>query len=85
MTKINLLPWREERRQELKRQFFMILAGMVLVGVHWLMAALALRFGWFGTLVRGAALLRGGGLRPRSRRSRADPTPPDCQPPARRS
>lgn len=32
MTKINLLPWREERRQELKRQFFMILAGMVLVG-----------------------------------------------------
>lgn len=32
MTKINLLPWREERRQELKRQFFMVLAGMVLVG-----------------------------------------------------
>jgi len=32
MTKINLLPWREERRQELKRQFFIILAGMVLVG-----------------------------------------------------
>ena len=32
MTKINLLPWREERRQELKRQFFIILAGMILVG-----------------------------------------------------
>lgn len=32
MTKINLLPWREERRQELKRQFFIVLAGMVLIG-----------------------------------------------------
>jgi type IV pilus assembly protein PilN len=32
MTKINLLPWREERRQELKRQFFVILFGVVLVG-----------------------------------------------------
>ena len=32
MTKINLLPWREERRQELKRQFFMVLAGMIIVG-----------------------------------------------------
>ncbi len=32
MTKINLLPWREERRQELKRQFFIILAGVVLIG-----------------------------------------------------
>lgn len=32
MTKINLLPWREERRQELKRQFFMVLIAMVLVG-----------------------------------------------------
>jgi len=32
MTKINLLPWREERRQELKQQFFIILAVLVLVG-----------------------------------------------------
>ncbi len=32
MTKINLLPWREERRQELKRQFFIVLAGAVLIG-----------------------------------------------------
>lgn len=32
MTKINLLPWREERRQELKRQFYMALAGMILLG-----------------------------------------------------
>lgn len=32
MTKINLLPWREERRQELKRQFFVILFGMALLG-----------------------------------------------------
>lgn len=32
MAKINLLPWREERRQELKRQFFMVLAGVVMLG-----------------------------------------------------
>lgn len=32
MAKINLLPWREERRQELKRQFFIVLAGVVLLG-----------------------------------------------------
>ena len=32
MTKINLLPWREERRQELKRQFFVILFGVALIG-----------------------------------------------------
>lgn len=32
MTKINLLPWREERRQELKRQFFMVLVAMLLLG-----------------------------------------------------
>ncbi len=32
MTKINLLPWREERRQELKRQFFIVLVAMLLLG-----------------------------------------------------
>ncbi|PCJ47708.1 MAG: pilus assembly protein PilN [Moraxellaceae bacterium] len=32
MTRINLLPWREERRQELKRQFFVILAGVAIIG-----------------------------------------------------
>lgn len=32
MTRINLLPWREERRQELKRQFFMVLVAMLLLG-----------------------------------------------------
>lgn len=32
MTKINLLPWREERRQELKQQFFVILFGVLLIG-----------------------------------------------------
>ena len=32
MTRINLLPWREERRQELKRQFFVILAGLAMIG-----------------------------------------------------
>lgn len=29
MAKINLLPWRDERRQLLKKQFLVILAGMV--------------------------------------------------------
>lgn len=34
MTRINLLPWREERRQELQRQFFSILGGVaVLAGL----------------------------------------------------
>ncbi|MBA54403.1 MAG: pilus assembly protein PilN [Pseudomonadales bacterium] len=32
MTKINLLPWREERRQELKQQFFVVLVGVLLLG-----------------------------------------------------
>lgn len=32
MTRINLLPWREERRQELKRQFFVILVGVAFIG-----------------------------------------------------
>lgn len=32
MTKINLLPWREERRQELQRQFFTILGGVAILG-----------------------------------------------------
>ena len=32
MAKINLLPWREERRQELKRQFFVILGGAAIIG-----------------------------------------------------
>lgn len=34
-----------------------MLAGTVLVGMHWSMAALALRFGWFGTLVKGNPIL----------------------------
>ncbi len=32
MAQINLLPWREERRQELKRQFLIILALVALLG-----------------------------------------------------
>lgn len=31
MTRINLLPWREERRKELQRQFFSILAGVAIL------------------------------------------------------
>jgi len=31
MTKINLLPWREERRTELQRQFFSILGGVAVL------------------------------------------------------
>lgn len=31
MTKINLLPWREERRKELQRQFFSIIAGVAML------------------------------------------------------
>ncbi|MBL4866080.1 MAG: PilN domain-containing protein [Pseudomonadales bacterium] len=32
MARINLLPWREERRSELRRQFFVILAGVAIIG-----------------------------------------------------
>ncbi|MBV1883972.1 MAG: PilN domain-containing protein [Pseudomonadales bacterium] len=32
MAHINLLPWREERRAELRRQFFVILAGVAIIG-----------------------------------------------------
>jgi len=32
MARINLLPWREERRTELRRQFFVILAGVAIIG-----------------------------------------------------
>ena len=37
--------------------FLTLLAGTALVGVHWLMATLALRLDWFGTLVKGNAIL----------------------------
>lgn len=39
MANINLLPWREERREELKKEFFVILIGVVLL-------AGLLIFGW---------------------------------------
>ena len=32
MAKINLLPWREERRQELKKEFLTILVGVAVLG-----------------------------------------------------
>jgi type IV pilus assembly protein PilN len=32
MAKINLLPWREERRQELQRQFFTVMGGVAIIG-----------------------------------------------------
>lgn len=39
MANINLLPWREERREELKKEFFTILVAVIL-------AAILLVFGW---------------------------------------
>lgn len=32
MPEINLLPWREERRKELKQEFFVVLAGVAVLG-----------------------------------------------------
>lgn len=32
MAKINLLPWREERRQELKQQFIAVIFGVAMIG-----------------------------------------------------
>src|SRR3954453_751856 len=34
-----------------------LLGGIALVGMHWLLAALALRFDWLGTLVKGHSIL----------------------------
>ncbi len=39
MSQINLLPWREERRQELKQEFLVILAAVVLIGIGCLIMA----------------------------------------------
>ena len=33
MAKINLLPWREQRRQELKKEFLVVLGGVAVLGV----------------------------------------------------
>lgn len=33
MAQINLLPWREERRAERKKEFFILLAGVALIGI----------------------------------------------------
>lgn len=33
MAKINLLPWREERREQLKKEYFTILGGVALLGL----------------------------------------------------
>ena len=47
MPNINLLPWREERRKELKQEFFavsgaVVVAGVVAVGLAWLMMNLSI-------------------------------------------
>lgn len=39
MARINLRPWREERRAERQRQFMVSLAGFAIVGVIYVMAA----------------------------------------------
>ena len=39
MAKINLLPWREERRQELKKEFLVILGGVAVIAVALVMLA----------------------------------------------
>ena len=39
MAKINLLPWREERRQELKKEFLVVLGGVAVLGVALILLA----------------------------------------------
>lgn len=39
MAKINLLPWREELRQELKKEFLVVLAGTIFFGLFVLFVA----------------------------------------------
>lgn len=40
MARINLLPWRDWRRERLKKEFFVILAGMALAGAAVVLAAM---------------------------------------------
>ena len=39
MTQINLLPWRDERRAELKQEFLVVLAAVALFGAATVFAA----------------------------------------------
>ena len=44
MARINLLPWREERREERRKRFLLVLTGVVVGSVGW---------GWEGGGSRG--------------------------------
>ena len=46
MAKINLLPWREERRQELKKEFLVILAGSVVLALVVMLGASQVYSAW---------------------------------------
>ena len=46
MAHINLLPWREERRQELKKEFLVVLAGMAVFALVVLFVANRVYSGW---------------------------------------
>lgn len=63
-----------------------IIAGFMLIGLHWIFAALSYRFGWFGRLVKGRPLvLISNGERNEKNLSRAHITQRDLEEASRRS
>lgn len=46
MANINLLPWREERRQELKKEFLVVLAGAAMLAILVVFVADRVYAGW---------------------------------------
>jgi type IV pilus assembly protein PilN len=46
MAKINLLPWREERRQELKKEFLVVLGGAAVLGLVVMLGASQVYDAW---------------------------------------
>lgn len=46
MARINLLPWREERRQELKKEFLVVLGGMAVLAIILLLVSNRVYSAW---------------------------------------
>lgn len=63
-----------------------LIAGLVLIGLHWIFAAVSFRFGWFGRLVKGRPLtLMSRGERNEKNLGRAHITQRDLEEASRRS
>lgn len=58
MARINLLPWREERRQELRKEFLTVLAGTVVFALLVLLVANRVYNGWIDNQTNRNAYLQ---------------------------